>query len=351
MIIPKVLVVNDNPASLVAYVSILTGGAERNEYEIVTAASGEEALRHVLKHDFAVVLLDVNMPRMNGFETAEAIHSRPRSASLPIIFLTAHFADEMHRIQGYQMGAVDYVFTPVVSQILQAKVAVFVELARQKLELQREARELARLNRVLQVQRVRDLERINAELQVEIAERKQAEQRAYELSIRDALTGLLNRRPLLEHLEHAIAYSARHKQLFALLFLDLNGFKTINDTFGHDAGDELLVRVAASLQNTVREADIVARLGGDEFVVLLKGIAAAAEAAQVAQKVAEAVARPFKIGGKCVSVEASIGISMYPQDGTTALALIKNADMAMYQGKNPDQGSIRFFSQDMNPVL
>lgn len=351
MILPKVLIVNDNPASLLAYVSVLSEAEDRNKYQILTAESGEDALRHMLKHDFAVVLLDANMPVMNGFQTADAIHSRPRSASLPIIFLTAHQADEMHRIQGYQKGAVDYIFTPVIPQILQTKVSVFVELARQKIELQLKTQELARLNDDLRVQRVRDLERINHELQAEISIRKEAEQRAHELSVLDPLTGLLNRRPLVEHVEHAIAYSARHQQIFALLFLDLDGFKAVNDSFGHDVGDELLVRVAASLQNTLREADIVARLGGDEFVVLLKGIASAAEAGQVAQKIACAIGHPYDIKGQAVSVETSIGISMYPQDGTTAQTLMKNADMAMYQGKKQQQGGIRFyFDQTDAPV-
>jgi diguanylate cyclase (GGDEF)-like protein len=336
MVTPKVLIVNDNPASLLAYASLLERDSQSKGYEVVTAASGEDALRHVLKNEFAVVLLDVNMPRMDGFETAEAIHSRPRSASLPIIFLTAHYADELHRIQGYQHGAADYVFTPVSPQILHTKVSVFVELARQKLELQLKTQELAALNDDLRVQRVRDLERINRELQAEIAERKLAEQRAHELSTRDPLTGLLNRRPLVEHLDHAIAYAVRYKQQFTLLFIDLNKFKAVNDEFGHDVGDELLMQVAAQLGATVREADIIARLGGDEFVILLKGTATPEEAAQVAKKIAQAVDHAYDINGHRISVSASIGISIYPQDGASAQALMKSADMAMYRAKKSE---------------
>src|SRR5262245_56582792 len=135
---PKILIVNDNPSTLSAYKSILADLSESAGFEIVTAESGAHALRTVLRQDFAVVLLDVNMPIMDGFETAEIIHSNPRLASTPLIFVTAHFADEINRLRGYEKGAVDYIFTPVVPAILRAKVAVFVNLAKEKMELQRQ---------------------------------------------------------------------------------------------------------------------------------------------------------------------------------------------------------------------
>jgi len=163
--IPKVLLVNDDSASLLALASLLN---DREGYEVITARSGEEALRQVLNHDFAVILLDVSMPSMDGFETAEAIHSHPRSAFVPIIFVTAHYADEINRLKGYQRGAVDYLFTPIIPQILQTKVAVFVELAKKNLQLQHQKQELENLNGELQAQRILDLQHIN--------ERKQAEE-------------------------------------------------------------------------------------------------------------------------------------------------------------------------------
>ena len=179
MQIPKVLLVNDDAASLFALESLLTS-SESNPYELVTATSGKEALRKVLTHEFAVILLDVNMPGMDGFETAEAIHSHPRSSSVPIIFITAYYADEMHRLKAYQSGAADYLFTPVIPQVLQTKVAVFVDLTRKNLELRAKTAELSQLYQDLRVQRMQDLERINAELEQEVAERKLAEQRAHE---------------------------------------------------------------------------------------------------------------------------------------------------------------------------
>jgi diguanylate cyclase (GGDEF)-like protein len=346
--IPKVLLVNDDQASLYALESLLLDAADQQLYELITAVSGKEALRQVLLHEFAVILLDVSMPGMDGFETAAAIHSHPRSAGTPIIFITAHYADELNRLKAYQKGAADYLFTPVIPQILQAKVAVFVEMAAKNLQLRIKSDELARLNQDLRVQRLQDLERINAELEQEIKERKQAEQRAHELSTRDALTNLLNRRALMQQLEHAVATADRSGVGFALLFLDLDKFKPINDTYGHDAGDELLRQVAARLTAAVRVADIVARLGGDEFVVLIEGKAAQANAARVGRKIEMACALPFEVGGHRVKSAASIGIALYPQDGANAQALMKNADTAMYHAKQNNATPVQFFHEELN---
>jgi diguanylate cyclase (GGDEF)-like protein len=346
--IPKVLLVNDDPASLYALESLLLDAADRHLYELITAGSGKEALRHVLKNDFAVILLDVSMPGMDGFETAEAIHSHPRSAGVPIIFITAHYADEMNRLKGYQKGAADYLFTPVIPQILQAKVAVFVEMTKRNIELRAKSEELARLNQDLRVQRLQDLERANAEMEQEIKERKLAEQRAHELSTRDALTNLLNRRALIQQLEHAVATADRSGAGFALLFLDLDKFKQVNDSYGHEAGDELLRQVAARLTAAVRVADVVARLGGDEFVVLIEGRAAAANAARVGRKIELACALPFDIGSHRLKSGASIGIAIYPQDGANAQALMKNADTAMYHAKQQAAAPVQFFHEELN---
>ncbi|MEJ7806956.1 MAG: EAL domain-containing protein, partial [Telluria sp.] len=280
--------------------------------------------------------------------TAEAIHSRERSSAVPIIFITAHYADEMHRLEGYQKGAADYLFTPVIPQILQTKVAVFVELTKRNLQLQAKTDELSRLNQDLRVQRVQDLERINLALEQEVVERKSAEERAHALSIRDPLTNLVNRRSLIQQLEHAVATADRAKCEFALLFLDLDKFKTINDTLGHEVGDELLRQVAARLLAAVRVSDVVARLGGDEFVVLLSGAGAAANAARVARKIDEAHRHPFEINGHRVHTSTSIGIGLYPQDASNAAQLMKNADTAMYHAKQNRRGSIEFFREELN---
>ena len=167
---PKILVVNDDAASLLALTSLLEQWAEESNYEVLSARSGQDALREVLRHDFAVILLDVNMPGMDGFETAEAIHQRPRSADIPIIFVTAFLADEIDRLKAYQRGAADFLFTPVIPQVLRAKVQVFVALATKNEQLKRQAEKLS--------QRTTELTATNKRLVREMEERRAAERKS-----------------------------------------------------------------------------------------------------------------------------------------------------------------------------
>jgi signal transduction histidine kinase len=167
---PKILVVNDDAASLLALASLLEQWAEDSNYEVLSARSGQDALRQVLRHDFAVILLDVNMPGMDGFETAEAIHQRPRSADIPIIFVTAFLADEIDRLKAYQRGAADFLFTPVIPQVLRAKVQVFVALAMKNEQLKRQAEKLS--------QRTTELTATNKRLVREMEERRAAERKS-----------------------------------------------------------------------------------------------------------------------------------------------------------------------------
>jgi signal transduction histidine kinase len=167
---PKILVVNDDAASLLALTSLLEQWADESNYEVLSARSGQDALRQVLRHDFAVILLDVNMPGMDGFETAEAIHQRPRSADIPIIFVTAFLADEIDRLKAYQRGAADFMFTPVIPQVLRAKVQVFVALATKNEQLKRQAEKLS--------QRTTELTATNKRLVREMEERRAAERKS-----------------------------------------------------------------------------------------------------------------------------------------------------------------------------
>jgi signal transduction histidine kinase len=167
---PKILVVNDDAASLLALTSLLEQWAEESNYDVLSARSGQDALRQVLRHDFAVILLDVNMPGMDGFETAEAIHQRPRSADIPIIFVTAFLADEIDRLKAYQRGAADFLFTPVIPQVLRAKVQVFVALATKNEQLKRQAEKLS--------QRTTELTATNKRLVREMEERRAAERKS-----------------------------------------------------------------------------------------------------------------------------------------------------------------------------
>lgn len=185
---PKILVVNDDAASLLALTSLLDQWADESGYDVISARSGQEALRQVLLHDFAVILLDVNMPGMDGFETAEAIHQRARSADIPIIFVTAFLADEIDRLKAYQRGAADFLFTPVIPQILHAKVQVFVALATKNEELKRQTHKLS--------QRTTELTATNKRLTREMEERQAAEAKSHAKDEFLAMLGHELRNPL-----------------------------------------------------------------------------------------------------------------------------------------------------------
>lgn len=167
----------------------------------------------------------------------------------------------------------------------------------------------------------------------DISERKAAEERVHYLATHDALTGLANRPMFLEHLNTSLLIARRHATRFAVLFLDLDRFKAVNDSLGHAAGDALLVETAERLRGCLRASDLPARQGGDEFMVLLHHINTAAEAIGVANKIRQAIDQPFSFEGHACSVSASIGIALYPDDGDDADTLTRRADEAMYRSK------------------
>jgi len=174
-----------------------------------------------------------------------------------------------------------------------------------------------------------------------------AEQKVHELARYDSLTGLPNRNMFLGELERAAMRARRNGETFALCFLDLDRFKTINDTVGHDGGDELLKTMAARLRRTVRESDLVARLGGDEFVVLLEGSASASDVSFIAHSLKRAIAEPLSIHGRSFLVTGSIGIGLYPADGEDAATLLKHADAAMYLAKEKGKNNVQFYTAEL----
>jgi diguanylate cyclase (GGDEF)-like protein len=175
----------------------------------------------------------------------------------------------------------------------------------------------------------------------DIAERRQAEERLRVVATHDPLTALPNRTLLHEHLSHALAKAQRYNRQLALLFIDLDRFKNVNDTLGHEAGDLLLQIAARRLSDCVRETDTMARQGGDEFVVLMDELFDLGPVAGVCQRILDAMARPFILHGQEVLLTASIGVSVYPEDGRT---LLKNADIAMYRAKEKGKNNYQFYS-------
>jgi diguanylate cyclase (GGDEF)-like protein/PAS domain S-box-containing protein len=182
----------------------------------------------------------------------------------------------------------------------------------------------------------------------DITERMEAEAQISRLAYHDALTGLSNRFSLQGQLEQALAMARREQRPLAVVFLDLDRFKAINDTLGHDAGDQLLVEVAHRLRANVRDSDIVARLGGDEFVVVLAEVDDATAAGRVADKILHALAQPYRIGEMELRSTASLGLAFHPDDGEDGETLMKNADTAMYHAKSLGRNNVQFFTAELN---
>jgi diguanylate cyclase (GGDEF)-like protein len=182
----------------------------------------------------------------------------------------------------------------------------------------------------------------------DVTDRRRDEERLSYLANYDVLTGLPNRYLFQDRLSHAMRQADRMRCKVGLLFLDLDRFKTINDTLGHAFGDDLLNQVAQRLRNAVREVDTVARLGGDEFTVTLESLASEADASAVAEKIIAAMASPFRLGAHEVFVTTSIGVTLYPDDATAVSALLKNADTAMYRAKEEGRNNYQYFRLEMN---
>jgi diguanylate cyclase (GGDEF)-like protein len=199
-------------------------------------------------------------------------------------------------------------------------------------------------------ERTLELETLNRSLQAEVSERErtaallqESEERMRYQAQHDPLTGLPNRWLLRDRLLQAAARAKRDRSAFAVVLVDLDNFKTVNDTLGHDVGDLLLVEVAQRLSGCIRERDTIARLGGDEFVFVLEDLAAPEDSALVARKIIDELAAPFAVAGELLRTSPSIGISLYPEDGQDADFLLKFADIAMYRAKGAGRNCYHFY--------
>ena len=437
-----ILLVNDDPGTLFGLRAVLSD----LDASIVTASSGDQALLRLLRQEFALIILDVKMAGLDGFETARLIRKRPRTRSTPIIFLTSHAATDLDRSQGMELGAADYIFMPVPPEVLKAKVKPFLDAARARAGQAEAAAPtvpqpaapaptplagaaacadaerlvaahggeyaalldasgnclyasddyLAEFGPVLQggaryldIVLPADRERVGAALaqpqpsprrlqyrvrgqadhyfeselvhvcgdapggaQIvllsrDITERKEMEAFVLHQSFHDPLTGLPNRMLLEDRLRQVTAHRERARPSVAVLFLDLDHFKEVNDSLGHAAGDRLLQSVAERIGSCVRDGDTVARVGGDEFVVMLLGLHEAEDAALVADKIISAVGTPSMIEGRELHITPSVGIAIFPDDGEDADALLRNADIAMYHAKRDGGARFSFFAPHM----
>lgn len=341
----SILIVDDRDENLFALEVALEPLGQR----IVRARSGQDALLAVLGETFAVILMDIRMPGMDGFETLAMLRTRERSRHIPVIFLTA-FPDKQDLPRSDKHGAVDCMSKPIDPEALRAKVAVFVHLRQTELALQ-QARDQLEF-RV--AERTRELADANASLEREIARRAVIEAQLVEQAHRDALTGLANRKLLLEHLQRALARRQRQPTArFAVLLLDLDRFKPVNDTHGHLAGDRLLREVSARLEKCLRAVDTAARLGGDEFAVLVDQLDETGRAAErIAARIHEALAAPIAVSDGTppieVSVSASIGIAHASDRHLRAADLLRDADAALYRAKDLGRARTEVFDQAMH---
>ncbi len=199
-------------------------------------------------------------------------------------------------------------------------------------------------------QRLADVEReeLIAKLEKSLEEIKKYETELKKIALFDSLTNLPNRRLFFDRLNMTLEQSRRNKFMFALLYLDLDGFKKVNDTLGHGAGDELLCSIAGLLKNLIRKSDTIARLGGDEFAIIIDQLKSAKEAEIVAEKILSSLATPIKLEAGNVNVGASIGISLFPVDSNEPEELVRMADKAMYKSKSQEKNTYMFYCDDTN---
>ncbi|NVN99152.1 MAG: diguanylate cyclase [Geobacteraceae bacterium] len=258
-------------------------------------------------HHYDLILLDLRMPGMDGFEVMENLKEIETDGYVPVLAVTAQPA---HKLRALQSGAKDFVSKPF-------------DLAEV----------LMRVHNMLEVRLLHEAARNYGKM-------------LEELALNDPLTGLANRRLLADRLSMALIHAHRNKSAMAVVYLDLDGFKQINDTLGHGTGDELLKMVADRLLVTVRHEDTVARLGGDEFILALWHVSGSDYAATVAARAIEAVAQPYEIEGNIVRITVSAGVSLYPEHGEDAETLMKSADLALYEAKAAGRNVYRLATAD-----
>jgi diguanylate cyclase (GGDEF)-like protein/PAS domain S-box-containing protein len=435
----KILIVDDISANIF---SLKLQLKSLEHIEVVEANSGEQALSQVLRHEFAVILMDVQMPGMDGFETAEVIRDNLATAHVPIIFVTAISKEEKYVFHGYDIGAVDYLYKPVNPVVLRSKLKVFIDLYRQQQQTREAYTKMKQLHRqqllllrcagegIIELglegdviyanpaacsllaygstdiqgkncttllnddilsrsfdspliqpvsawipnQIYRDSEayfrssqgvifpvdytaaalteednRITGGVLIfqDISDRKEVEKQLIHMAKYDQLTGLANRRMFKDFLDNSMIRATRHKRIVALLFIDLDHFKQVNDTLGHDIGDLLLKSVANRLQLVVRKTDLVARLGGDEFAIILDDISCVEDALRVGQKILVAMAPAHQLAGHELIHSPSIGVAIYPNDTNSAEGLIKAADKAMYHSKRHGRNQVQVYLTSM----
>lgn len=307
----KILIVDDSPTSLRALGELL-----KDDYDIYTATEGRQAIQRTQEIMPDLVLLDVMMPGMDGYTICGILRSDPSTAEIPVLFITAR-SESDDIVRGFEAGGLDYITKPFNPRELFARIQTHLELRRSRQALRSYSEQLERRNE--------ELNRARESLEV--------------MARIDPLTGLANRRYALERLEAEISRSSRHNEPFSLAMADIDDFKLVNDTHGHEGGDVVLKSAADTLAASVRKEDMVARWGGEEFLLMFPrlSIGDAVKAAEKLRAAVEAGAPSYR--GKKLRVTVTIGVAEYDH----ALGMdpnISRADGAMYEGKRTSKNRV-----------
>lgn len=260
---------------------------------------------HRLQPD--LILLDLELPGINGIEFCRRLKTDPHHTHVPVLMIT-NTDDETAIEESFKAGVADYITKPIRFAVLRQRIHYLLQAAR-------------------------------------------AEQTIRFLAFHDALTGLPNRVLLIDRLEHAIERARRRGHALALLYADLDGFKGVNDRYGHSAGDELLKQVSARMTRALRQCDTIARVGGDEFVVILEEVQGTRSAQSMAEQLIRTIQQPITLDETDVQVGCSIGIAVYPADGKNATELIEHADAAMYAAKEAGRNQSAFFEASLADTI
>ncbi|MHB8422929.1 MAG: putative bifunctional diguanylate cyclase/phosphodiesterase [Leptospirales bacterium] len=297
----RVLLVEDNPGDVYLVREMLRNEG-RGRIDLLTTNRIARAVEILSESWIDAILLDLGLPDENGLETLRML--RETSESVPIVILSG-LEDESLAVSAIQLGAQDFLIKGTISGHLLAR-SIFYAIKRKEMDSQ-----------------------------------------LRHLASHDTLTNLANRKLFYERINRSIELSERNQKIMALVFLDLNDFKAVNDSFGHTAGDILLKEFAHRLRIRLRRTDVVARIGGDEFAIILDSVVDANDVSTIVQHVIEEITYPYELDPDLVSISVSVGISLYPLDGKTAGELIRKADRAMYQGKESGTSRFRFYNNDM----
>lgn len=331
---------------------ILRRRFERHGYHATEANGGVEALALIERESFDLVLLDMMMPDLSGLEVLARIREQHSAGSLPVVMVTAKSQSE-DVVNALSRGANDYITKPVDFSIALARVITQLDRKRAEETIQRMNAELAYANEVLECRvaaRTQDLVHSNQQLRSEIEQREQSQAVSVHLAHHDALTGIGNRLLFHKQLNEALVHRERHGGQVAILFIDLDGFKTINDTLGHGTGDSLLKHLASRLKNSLREGDKLGRLGGDEFAVIQFGNEQPKEATALAKRLIELMGTPFSVDGHDLAIGASIGIAVAEGNYQDCTQLLRAADLAMYRAKADGRGRFRVFDPQLDQL-